>query len=300
MWKRVFPGLLLLALACPASAQRLALTCDDGFDTAAQPDAAQLNAALLEALAKNEVKAVFFASGARIDSDDGLKLAQAWVDAGHGVANHTYSHRSLNSSAIELDAYLADIRRNEVVLDRLTHWERRFRFPYLKEGDTAAKRDGARDWLRDYGYASGAVSIDTSDWYYDQRLRAWMAKNPGQSPALFRQPYLDHLRDRATYYSNLSKQVLGRDIDHVILLHTNTINAMFIGDAIAMFRAAGWEIITPAEAYADAVYAQPPDVLPAGESLVWSLAKKAGVQELRYPAEDGEYEKDRIDAVVGL
>jgi hypothetical protein len=37
----------------------------------------------------------------------------------------------------------------------------------LKEGDTQPKRDGARQWLREHGYASGAVSIDTSDWYYD-------------------------------------------------------------------------------------------------------------------------------------
>jgi peptidoglycan/xylan/chitin deacetylase (PgdA/CDA1 family) len=297
MWKRVVLICLLSAPASGAFAQRLALTFDDGFDLGANPQAAALNAQMLEALATHEVKAIFFATGSRIDSDAGLALARAWADAGHAVANHSYSHLSLNSSRVALDAYVADIQRNEAVLARLPHWERRYRFPYLKEGDTEGKRDGARQWLRDHGYASGAVSIDTSDWYYDSRLRAWLAEHPGESPAAFRQPYLDHLLDRANTYSRLAKQVLGHDIDHVILLHTNTINATFLADAIAMFRAAGWEIIDPAEAFADPVYALQPAVLPAGESIVWSLAKQAGVQDLRYPAEDGEYEKAGLDAL---
>jgi peptidoglycan/xylan/chitin deacetylase (PgdA/CDA1 family) len=295
MWKQAVLACLLLASSTSASAQRLALTFDDGFDLAAFPNAAQLNASMLDALAKNDVKAIFFASGRRIDSDAGLALARAWTDAGHAVASHGYSHLNLNSSKVDLDAYLADLRRNEPVLDRLPQWERRYRFPYLKEGDTQAKRDGARQWLRDNGYASGAVSIDSSDWYYDSRMRQWMASHPGQSPDAFRKPYLDHLLDRATYYSSLAKQVLGHDIDHVILLHTNTINATFLPDVIAMFRAHGWEIIAPAVAYADPVYAQTLDVLPAGESVVWSLAKQAGVSGLRYPAEDGDYEAQNLN-----
>ncbi len=39
------------------------------------------------------------------------------------------------------------------------------------------------------------------------------------------------------------------------------------------------------------------NVLPAGESIVWASAKEAGKFEnlLRYPGEDGEYEKDEMD-----
>jgi peptidoglycan/xylan/chitin deacetylase (PgdA/CDA1 family) len=296
MWMRVFAACLLLALPTAATAQRLALSFDDGFDLAAQPRAAELNAALLDALADNHVKAIFFASGRRIDSDAGLRLAADWAKAGHDVASHGYSHLNFNSGKVDLAAYIDDTARNEAVLARLPQWKRRFRFPYLKEGDTQAKRDGFRQWLRENHYETGAVTIDTSDWYYDQRLRHWLEQNPGKDPSAFRQPYLDHLRDRATYYSDLSKQVLGHDVDHVMLLHTNTINATFLPDVIAMFRAEGWEIIAPDEAYRDEVYARQPEVLPAGESLVWSLAKQAGVAGLRYPAEDGEYEAARLDA----
>ncbi|MEO8011518.1 MAG: hypothetical protein ABI650_07745, partial [Dokdonella sp.] len=103
--------------------------------------------------------------------------------------------------------------------------------------------------------------------------------------------------DRANYYSGLAKHTLGRDVDHVLLLHTNTINAYFLSDVIAMFRAARWEIIDPSEAYKDTVYSRQPDVLPAGESIIWSLAKEAGVPNLRYPAEDGIHEESKLDAL---
>jgi hypothetical protein len=38
-------------------------------------------------------------------------------------------------------------------------------------------------------------------------------------------------------------------------------------------------------------------ILQAGESIVWGVAKETGKYEdiLRYPGEDGEYEKDEMD-----
>ncbi len=288
---------LLLALPISAAAQRLALSFDDGFDPAAQPNAENLNASMLRALAEQKVRSIFFVAGSRVDSDEGLKLVRAWSDAGHLVANHSYSHLNLSSSKVTLEIFINDANKNEALLAKLPQWEKRFRFPYLKEGDSEQKRDGFRQWLRLNNYASGAVSIDASDWYYDRRMRDWLEKNPGNYPAAFRKPYLDHLLERANYYSGLAKRTLDRDIDHVILLHTNTINAYFLSDVIAMFRAAGWEIIDPAEAYKDAVYAKQPNVLPAGESIIWSLAKQTGVPGLRYPAEDGVYEAPKLEAL---
>ena len=39
--------------------------------------------------------------------------------------------------------------------------------------------------------------------------------------------------------------------------------------------------------------------MPAGESLIWALAKETGRFEssLRYPGEDGGYEKPKMDAL---
>ena len=82
-------------------------------------------------------------------------------------------------------------------------------------------------------------------------------------------------------------------------MHHNPLNALFFDDLIAMFVAKGWQPIDAQRAYADAVFDRQPNVLPAGESLVWALAKQSGKfeRELRYPGEDDVYENPKMDAL---
>jgi hypothetical protein len=51
------------------------------------------------------------------------------------------------------------------------------------------------------------------------------------------------------------------------------------------------------EAFSDPVFSKAPDTVPAGESLVWALAKETGKydKKLRYPGEDDVYEKPVLD-----
>jgi hypothetical protein len=48
-------------------------------------------------------------------------------------------------------------------------------------------------------------------------------------------------------------------------------------------------------AFEDVIYKQQPNILPAGESLVWALAREKGVAGLRYPGEDDTYENAEMD-----
>jgi hypothetical protein len=82
-----------------------------------------------------------------------------------------------------------------------------------------------------------------------------------------------------------------------MLLHTSQINAAFLPDVIDMFRKRGWKIVAAADAFTDALYSSQPNTLPAGESIIWSLAKQHGATDLRYPAEDGEYEEAKLNAL---
>ena len=284
-------------LACAVHAQEVALSFDDGFDPRTQPQAAAWNAEILDALAFAEIRAIFFPVGQRVDSKAGLALVHAWGDAGHAIGNHTYTHADLAASRTTVDRFTADIVRDEAVLADLPGFTRRLRFPYLKEGETAARRDGVRAWLDAHDYRSGAVTIDTSDWYYDARYRAWRGKHPKADPAPFRRVYLAHLASRLAFYDGLSQRLFKRSVKHVMLLHTNALNAEFLPDVIELLRGKGWTIVRPGDAYADPVYALHPSTLPAGESLLWSLAKEAGVPALRYPGEDEKYEKPLLDTL---
>lgn len=292
---RLYFLFLLLALPLCGRAQSIALSFDDGLNPDTQSDAAKWNAAILDALSKAGIKSILFAAGSRVDSPAGLQLVKDWGKRGHAIGNHTYAHLNFNSAKLSLDAFISDVEKNEALLKNEPGWVPRLRFPYLKEGDTAEKRDGVRSWITKHGYQSGEVSIDASDWYYSNRYTSWRQTHPKADLASFRAAYLDHLWSRATYYDSLSQRLLHRSAKHVMLLHTNQINAEFMPDVIAMFISKGWKFVSPIEAYSDPLYRMTPNVLPAGESILWALAKQNGVAGLRYPAEDDVYEKPILD-----
>lgn len=294
--KRILVFLCFLFPLATSAGPRLALTFDDGFDPVSEPAAVAWNAALLDALRRENVHSMLFVAGKRVDSDLGMALVREWGRAGHWIGNHTYSHAYLPAKAVTTESFTADIQRNEYLLEALPSWQKRFRFPYLKEGSEAAERDAVRAWLGLRGYSIGSVSIDTSDWYYAGRYREWKTKYPHADEDAFRDIYLAHLWDRANYYEGLSQQLLSRSVPHVMLLHTTALNARFLADIIHMFRARGWDFVTPDVAWRDPVYERRPDVLPAGESLLWAIARERGAEGLRYPAEDAEYEKAALDA----
>jgi peptidoglycan-N-acetylglucosamine deacetylase len=95
----------------------------------------------------------------------------------------------------------------------------------------------------------------------------------------------------------LAKQLLGRSPKHVMLLHTNAINAASVGAIITAFRARGWQFVSPTLAFGDPMYTLQPSNVPAGESIVWALAKERGISGLRYPGEDSVYEEPKLRAL---
>ena len=141
------------------------------------------------------------------------------------------------------------------------------------------------------------MTIDASDWYYDGRLIERMQSDPTFDVKLYKEPYLHHIWDRAQYYDGLSREVLRRSVPHTLLIHYNLLNAYFLGELLAMFRSRGWGIVDAEEAFADPVFKSQPDTVPAGESLLWALAKATGNfdSRLRYPGEDDAYEKPILD-----
>jgi hypothetical protein len=191
----------------------------------------------------------------------------------------------------------AGILRTEEILRRHSGFRKFFRFPALKEGATRETRDRLRTFLAQHGYRNGAVTIDASDWYYNQRLLGRMQADSAFHVKRYRQPYLDHIWDRAQYYDGLAREVLGRGVANTLLIHYNLINALFLKDLLAMFQSKGWGVIDAEEAFMDPVFDRHPDTIPAGESLIWALAKESGKfdDRLRYPGEDDVYEKPVLD-----
>jgi peptidoglycan/xylan/chitin deacetylase (PgdA/CDA1 family) len=277
---------------------QFSITMDDfHWQNPVKLTAAERNQAILETLRAHSIKAALFVIGSNIEEDKGKQLLSAWNETGHLIGNHTYSHRNFNAPDADLKTYEADILRAEVLLQEFSQFRKYFRFPALKEGDTVAKRDGLRAFLAQHGYRTGHVTIDNSDWAIDRRLTARLQKDPAADVKPYRDFYLEHIWARAEYYDALARRVLGYQVKHTLLVHFNLLNGLFLNEIIEMLKSKGWEPIDAAEAFKDPVFAAKPKVLPAGESIVWSLAKEKGTiaKSLRYPAEDGEYEEARMN-----
>ena len=255
------------------------------------------NQLLLDNLKKHKIKSILFSSGLNKTTEKGKYILSSWNDSGHLIANHTISHPNFNNKNISLKDFELELTQNDIIIKKYSNYYPYFRYPYLKEGDTKEKIEGFRAFLKQKGYRNGHVSIDASDWYIDSRLVTRLQENPKADISGFRDYYKNHLLNRALFYDSLAYQLTSRRINHVILLHHNLAAALFLDDLIKHFENDGWEIIDANEAYKDKIYNEVSNNIPAGESLIWALAKKSGKFEklLRYPAEDGDYEKPMMD-----
>lgn len=291
--------LCLSLFAHPTFGAEVSVTMDD-FDLQDQTmlSAKEKNGKILATLNEFETKAALFVIGGNIRSGADRNLLQAWAKGGHTIGNHTFSHKLFNKG-VTVEWEQQDILDCEKVLSFEPGFEKLFRFPMLAEGNTKEKRDAMRAWLKDQGYKVGSVTIDLSDWYIDQRLREKLAVDPKADLKPYRDYYLAHAWDRAQYYNNLSKKVIGREVKHTLLVHFNLLNALFLNDVLSMFRSKGWKIIDSKAAFQDPVFNRLPDSMPSGQSLIWGLAKETGKyeSELRYPGEDSSYEKPKMDAL---
>ena len=280
--------------------QRIALTLDDGPHLSSSPRLSPQarNEAILAAIRKHQVQAALFVTcGNGAERPEGLALVKAWSDAGQLLGNHTMTHPDLNSAQVSLEQYQDEILRCQKILQGQAGLQPWFRFTYLREGKPEAKRDGMRAWLKAQGFRNAYVSLDTSDWRLNEFLESRLKADPQAKVDDIRQAYLDHLWQRAQAYQGLAWRLQGRNIAQVLLMHHNLLNALFLDDAIAMFKARGWQFISPAEAFEDPVYQLQPAAAVAGQSLLLSMARSLGLGRFEgweRLVDDGDYEIERL------
>ncbi|WP_259264353.1 polysaccharide deacetylase family protein [Aquiflexum gelatinilyticum] len=279
---------------------KVAFTFDDG-STRDMPNLKleEWNQMILTSLKKHDAKAVLFATVGPLDNDKGRYVLSSWDKEGHRIANHTFTHPRFSDPKTTLEMFKTELIRNDAVIRAYPNFYQYFRFPYLKEGETKEKVEGFRTFMIEKGYKNGHVTIDASDWYIASRLVDRLKENPQADISGFRDFYIEHMYDRALFYDGLADQLTGRKINHTILLHHNLASALFLDDLIVHFKEKGWEIMDADEAFKDPIFEEVPMVIPAGESLIWALAKQSGKydKDLRYPAENGDYLKAKMDSL---
>lgn len=280
-----------------ALATSVSITIDDfNIRESSMLSAKERNERILKTLDDYKIKAALFVVGKYIKENNEKDLLKQWSDKGHLIGNHTFSHPRYDSH-ISLNKFIEEILNCEKVLVNYPGFEKIFRFPTLHEGDTPEQRDKLRSWFVKNNYRNGYVTIDTSDWYIDQRLREKLKSNPQFDLKKYRDFYLNHLKKVSKYYDDLSIKVLGHTVKHTLLIHFNLLNALFLSDILKMYKDKNWELIDANKAFSDPIFKSAPKSIPSGQSLIWAVAKESGKYEelLRYPAENDEYEKKEMD-----
>lgn len=278
----------------------VSFTFDDGKTTALGGYELKVwNGLILSALKENNIKAILFVAGHNKKTVNGKYVLESWNNAGHRLANHSLNHPNFNSDEVTLEQFKNELLANDAVIRNYSNYMRYFRFPYLKEGNTSEKVNGFRQFMKKNQYRHGHVTIDASDWYIDSRLRNFLIANPGADVHAYKTFYIQHIYERAVFYDSLALALTGKHINHSLLLHHNLVSALFLNDLIKHFKAKGWNIMDADKAYTDDVYNNMPQTLPAGESLIWAMAKQSGRFDhmLRYPGEGDQYEKARMDSL---
>lgn len=233
-----------------AFAKEIAITFDDSPRNASGYfDGPTRAKTLINELKKHNVEqVVFFSVSKRLD-EEGIQRLKTYSDAGHIIANHTHSHPNFND--LPLKEYQQDFLIADKKLKEFDNFQKLFRFPYLREGDTFVKRDGMRLLLKDMGYRNAYITLNNYDWYIEQLFQDAVAKGLEVNLEKLRRFYVETLMQSIEYYDQVAVAHLGRSPKHVLLLHEMDISALFIGDLVYELRKNGWKIITAEAAYAD-------------------------------------------------
>lgn len=263
----------------------LALTFDD-LPYAARPFPEDLTAArrvtdrLLAGLSRRGAPAAVFVNEMRLEVPDErearIELLRQWVEGGHVLGNHTYSHVDLNR--VSAEEFEAEIARGDVVSRDLMRvrgpYPLYFRHPYTHTGDTREKMEQVAAFLAARGYAIAPHTIDSADYVFNLPYVEAIRSGDEATARRLRSAYLDFLLAATDFAERIAPQVIGRDIPHVVLLHANDINADCIDALLEHYAERGHRFVSLERALEDPAYATRSTlVTPYGPTWLWRWRK---------------------------
>ncbi|MDQ6893591.1 MAG: polysaccharide deacetylase family protein [Acidobacteriota bacterium] len=276
------------ALAGPARTSRpgreLAVTFDDlpGVSVAARPGEDALPALrrmtekLVGVLSSQRVPTVAFVNEGKLgpfgEADpDRVALLTRWSDAGIELGNHTFGH--LDRHRVPLAQFEEDVSRGEPVTRELLALRggrlRWFRHPFLHTGTRLAEKRALEEFLASRGYRIAPVTIDNSEWIF---ARAYSNALDREDAALSRRvagAYLHYMDAKLDYFERESRDLFGREIRQVLLVHANSLNADRFAELLRTIGRRGYRLVTLERALEDPAYSAAADTFVGSGGISW-------------------------------
>jgi peptidoglycan/xylan/chitin deacetylase (PgdA/CDA1 family) len=264
----------------------MAITVDD-LPALPSRDVAQMRHitdGVLAALRRHRVTAVGFVNENKLEPAGEraarLALVQSWLDAGHDLGNHTYSHPDLQR--VPLDEYQRDVLRGEPGIRELLaargRTPRWFRHPLTHTGPTREVRSAFEAFLAEHGYTVAPFTIENADYVFDLARRDAVSRGDGDGAEKLRAAYVDYTLSVTAQMEALARGTFGREVPQVLLVHANATNAAALHEVLGRLTGRGYRFVTLDEALADEAWRTPDEYVgPRGPSWLYRFRVAKGL-----------------------
>ena len=268
-----------LLTAQPRVTREVAITIDDlpiaGLAPRDIESSRELTRKLLAAIAAHHAPVIAFVNEDKLNGVDGavdparVDLLRRWLDAGIELGNHSYSHGDFH--AVPLEPFEQDVLKGERVTRPLLAARgltpRYFRHPYLHTGRDLEKRSAFERFLGEHGYRVAPVTIDNEDYVFANAYDRTLTRDAGAARRVAA-AYVPYMEAKAEFFERNSRELLGREMRQILLIHASMLNADGFDDLAAMFERRGYRFITLDRALEDPAF-QSTDTFVGNSGITW-------------------------------
>lgn len=244
----------------------LAITVDDLPANGAIPahtSRIEIAQKILAVFEKHHINGVYgFINGNTVNNTPkGFAILHEWIKRNHALGNHTYHH--LDLAKTEINRYITDIQKNDLILKQLVldndyHY---FRYPFLAEGNTLEKRNAIRHYLFKNGYKIAPVTVDFFEYEWNDPYVRCLNKQDKKSIAWLKKTYLENANNALIISHELANMLFHRDIKNVLLIHINAFTAEMLDELLTNFEKQNIKFISLQDALNDPVYQINPNIV---------------------------------------
>ena len=265
-------------------AREIAVTFDDlpGISVAGAPNGSpvepirRMTEKLVGVLTSARVPAVAFVNEGKLGPSgapdpERVALLRIWTAAGIELGNHTFGH--LDRHHVSLQEFEEDVTRGEPVTRSLLEpgggrlrW---FRHPYLHTGTELQEKRSLDEFLSSRGYRIAPVTIDNSEWIFAKAYSTAINANDSALAQRVAAAYVPYMDAKIDYWERQSRDLFGREVRQILLVHANSLNADRFAAVLEAIRRRGYRFVTLDRALEDSAYSTSPDTFVGRGGISW-------------------------------
>lgn len=223
---------------CHAEQHDIAITIDD-LPFVGEQKNFHLNM-IIDTIKAEEIPATGFVIAGNVRPEN-WSVLQKFKDAGLGIGNHTFSH--VNAHQVSTSAYIQQIEGADKLLEPLLTKPKYFRFPYLVTGE-GEKKQSIMTFLDSKHYHIAPITIDSKDFIFNQLLLSVPERERREFLTVLKPCYIDFIWKQTLKAEEALKQQPKNNKAHILLIHSNLLNAYVLPDIIALYREHGFNFVS--------------------------------------------------------